>query len=153
MYVFEPETRIKLGVVPEEVIVLFDPFSVMPLLLVPAIVSLSVGDPVPIPILPFVPSTTRLFWLYLPITTLSVENTSRIGSPDVSLTDIRLPVTESAMLNSDPLAPLNDNDPSVSTSSLMVPVVTPVKSILGLVLVPLLGVMTMSGIVNVFSIY
>jgi hypothetical protein len=55
------------------------------------------------------PVTTKVFAPNVPMTTLSSEDTSRIGRPDMSLTDTRTPVRQSVTENSCPWEPCISN--------------------------------------------
>jgi hypothetical protein len=92
------------------------------------------------------PDTIRALELYLPITTLSSLNTSRIGRPEMSLTLINEPLNKSEMPNSDPELPMKEMEPSGKTSMRMLDEALPLNTIVGLSPLLLLGVIIMSAI-------
>lgn len=65
------------------------------------------------------PETVSVFALNRPITTRSSLNTSRIGKPEISLTDMSEPLRLSVMPNKEPDEPMNTIEPSGSTSKRM----------------------------------
>jgi hypothetical protein len=90
------------------------------------------------------PVTTRVFELYAPIITLSSLNTSNIGSPDASLTLIKLPDRLSTISNNEPDLPMNATVPSLSTSRLILALPTLLlKNIFGLLLPDLTRVISL----------
>jgi hypothetical protein len=76
--------------------------------------------------------TTSAFDAYDPTTILSSLKTSKIGTPDMSLTLIKLPVSTSEISNKDPDFPPNDTVPSDNTSSTILEETLPEKKIFAL---------------------
>ena len=115
-----------------------EPVTVM----LPVTSSVAFGTALPTPTL--LPVTTRALVLNLPITTLSSLNTSSIGSPDTSLTAIKLPDILSTILNKLPDFPRNATEPSFNTSrfTLADPTLL-LKNIFGLLLPDLTRVMSL----------
>jgi hypothetical protein len=79
---------------------------------------------------------TRSFLLKAPATIRLSLNTSKIGNPEIVLTDIKLPLNSSVTLNKlpDPPATLNTFEPvaELDTSSLAIGVVVPIPILLPL---------------------
>ena len=91
-----------------------------------------VGDPTPIPTR--LELITRSFLLKAPATMRLSLNTSKIGNPEIVLTDIKLPLNSSVTLNKlpDPPATLNTFEPvaELDISSLAIGTVVPIPILL-----------------------
>jgi hypothetical protein len=116
-----------------------------------------VGDPTPIPTR--LELITRSFLLKAPATIRLSLNTSKIGNPEIVLTDIKLPLNSSVTLNKlpDPPATLNTFEPvaELDTSSLAIGVAVPIPILLplsntGVVVSPI--VVALVNLTNLFCV-
>ena len=87
---------------------------------------------------------TRTFPVNSAIVTVPLLLTSKLGTPDMSLTLNSVPVKLSLILNNSPALPLQLSVPSSSTRIVTVLLSAPINSIFGSFVCPILGVIKMS---------